>query len=166
MVMEVLDMDLKIPAIHPPTEIMTMVFLMVEVFECMRLMKEVNLGPKRPDTLPLTILEFIVMVIKVVVTEEVNICIKRPATIPLSNRNQEGFPVFSFPSLSLDYWTQIRIHEWILIRCIILFESGEITQKGLRRAKLCQIRTRYFQSSKKDYFLRYYNLISLFKISA
>ena len=33
-----------------------------------------------------------------------------------------------FTSLSLDYWTRIRIYELIRIRCIIWLEFGEITQ--------------------------------------
>ena len=50
-----------------------------------------------------------------------------------SEINKECFSISSFPSLSLDYWTQIRIYEWIEIRCIISSEFSEITQKGLKR---------------------------------
>ena len=64
------------------------------------------------------------------------------------------FPFMVFPSLYLlDYWTQIRIYEWIQIRCIIQFKSGEVTQIGLRGFESCQIRTRYLRSLKKDHFL-------------
>ena len=44
-----------------------------------------------------------------------------------SEINKECFSISSFPSLSLDYWTQIRIYEWIEIRCIISSEFSEIS---------------------------------------
>ena len=46
----------------------------------------------------------------------------------------------------------MKIYECTQISFIILFGSGEITQKVLRGVELCQIRTYYFQSSKKDQF--------------
>ena len=61
-----------------------------------------------------------------------------------------------FPSLSLDYWTWIRIYECIWIACIIWFKSVEITQKVIWRVESCQIHTRHFRSSKKYCFSWWY----------
>ena len=48
------------------------------------MMEDVDLGLKISATLPLAIVDFIVMVIKLVIMEEVGIDIKRPATITLA----------------------------------------------------------------------------------
>ena len=42
------------------------------------------LGLKRLDNIPLTIVEFIIMEIEVVIMEDVEIGLKRPATLTLS----------------------------------------------------------------------------------
>ena len=62
---------------------MMMVFLVVEVLKCMRLMEDMDLGLKRLATLPLAILDNISMVIEVVIMEEVDIGINIPATLNL-----------------------------------------------------------------------------------
>ena len=86
--MEVLDIGVNIPAIIPPTIIITLVFLMMEVLECLRVMEDMDLVLNRPATLTISIMEFIVVVIKVVIMDEVDIGIKRPATITLEIMDQ------------------------------------------------------------------------------
>ena len=54
-----------------------------KVLECLWEMKYVNLGLKRPPTFPLEIMDFIVVLIKVVIMVEVDIDIKRPANLTL-----------------------------------------------------------------------------------
>ena len=82
--MEVLDIGLERPYIFPATIVTTMVFMMAEVLECLRVMEELYLGLNIPVNIPLEIVDFIIMVIAVVITEEVNIGLKRPATLSLS----------------------------------------------------------------------------------
>ena len=98
--MEFLYIVLEIPSIHPPTIIilikvimgdifivryllvlMMMVFLVMGVLECLWLMEEVVLSINKPSTLPLAIVDFILVVIKVVTMEEVYFGIKRPAAL-------------------------------------------------------------------------------------
>ena len=55
--MEVLDISLKRPAILPPTIITEMVFQMMKALKCLRVMKDVEIGCLRTDTLPITIAE-------------------------------------------------------------------------------------------------------------
>ena len=62
---------------------MMMVFLIVEVLECVRLIEDMDLGLKRLATLPIAIMENISMVIEVVIMEEVDIGINIPATLNL-----------------------------------------------------------------------------------
>ena len=62
--------------------------MMIEVLECLRAMEDMDLGLKRPATLNISIMEFIVVVIKVVMMEEVDIGLKRPATITLEIMDQ------------------------------------------------------------------------------
>ena len=83
MVIEVLDIGLKRPAIRPPPILMTMVFIMMEVLEYMWVTEDLDLGFKGPSTIPIEIAEFIIMVTKVVKMEEVDIGLKRPDTITL-----------------------------------------------------------------------------------
>ena len=57
---------------------------MVEVLDCLRVMEDVDLGIKIPATLTLTIVEFIVVVIKVLTMGYLNICLKIPDYVPLA----------------------------------------------------------------------------------
>ena len=82
--MEVLYIGIEMPSISPPTIIMTMVFLIMEVLKCLRMKEETDLGINRSATLPLAIVEFILILIGVVTMEEVDISLKRPATLPLA----------------------------------------------------------------------------------
>ena len=68
------------PAILPPTIVTKMVFLMMKVFKCLWVMEDVEIGLLRKSTLPLSIVEFIIVVTMV----EVNIGLKRPDTIYLA----------------------------------------------------------------------------------
>ena len=67
--MEVLDICLKVPVISSPTIIMSMLFLMMELLDCFWVTEEVDLGHKRPGTLNLEIVEFIIVVVKEVKME-------------------------------------------------------------------------------------------------
>ena len=82
--MKVLNIGLERPVIIPTTIIMTMVFLMIKVFECLWVMEGVDIGFLRPATLPLEIIGFIMVEIKVVMTVEVDIGINRSSTLPPS----------------------------------------------------------------------------------
>ena len=64
--MEILDIILKIPAIIPPIILMMVVFLMMQVLECLWLMEYANIGLLRPYTFPLAIVEFNMVLIEVV----------------------------------------------------------------------------------------------------
>ena len=81
--MEFLDIGIDRPAILPPTILITMVFLMMELLNCLWVMEDVDIGLYMPSTLHLAIMEFIIVVIKVVTTIEFGIGIKRQATLPL-----------------------------------------------------------------------------------
>ena len=59
-----------------------MVFLIMEVLECLWVMEDMDLGLKISATIPLTIVDFISVVIKVVTIEEVGICLKIPSSLP------------------------------------------------------------------------------------
>ena len=87
--MEVLGIRIDRPSIFPTTIVMEIVFLMKQVFECLRVTEDVDLGLKRPDNFPLATVEFIIMVIKVAKMEDVDICIKIPANITLTIMDQE-----------------------------------------------------------------------------
>ena len=52
---KVLGISLKIPAILPPIIVMTMLFMEMEVLECLWVMKYVDLGLNRLANLPLAI---------------------------------------------------------------------------------------------------------------
>ena len=67
-VMEVLDIGLKRPAISPPTIKIPMLFMMIKVLECLLVMEDVDFSLKRPSTVTLTIMEFLIMEIEVVTT--------------------------------------------------------------------------------------------------
>ena len=53
------------------------------------MMECVNIGIKRPSTLPLANVELIMVVIKVVVMVDLDIGLKIPATLPLTILDQE-----------------------------------------------------------------------------
>ena len=57
--------------------------------KCLQVMEEVDLGLKILANINLTIVEFIIVAIKVVTMVEVDIGLKRPATIPLAIVDQE-----------------------------------------------------------------------------
>ena len=78
-----MSISLKIPAISPPVILMMMVFLIVELLECVRLIEDMDLGLKRLATLPIAIMENFSMVIEVVIMEELDIGLNIPATFPL-----------------------------------------------------------------------------------
>ena len=82
--MEVVNIGFERTAICPITIATTIEFLMMEVLECLQVTEEANLGLKIPGTLPIIIVEFIVMVIEVVTMEEVDIGLKIPDTLPLA----------------------------------------------------------------------------------
>ena len=82
--MEVLDIDLKIPAISPPTIVMKMVFLMLKVLGCLRLMDDIYLGINITATIPIEIVDFIDVVLKLVKMEKVDICLKIKYNLPLA----------------------------------------------------------------------------------
>ena len=84
MLTEVLDIYLERPAISPTTIIMLMVFMIMEVLECMWVTEEMDLVLMKPATIPLKTMELIVKAIGVVMTEEVDLGLKRPATLTLS----------------------------------------------------------------------------------
>ena len=71
--MEVLDIGLKRPYIFPPTILMNMLFMMVKVLECMKVVEDMDLSLKRSSNIFLTIVDFILLAIKVVTMEEVYI---------------------------------------------------------------------------------------------
>ena len=81
--MEVFDIILERPAIILPTIVMMMLFLMMEVLECLRVMEDIDLCLNILVSLPFTFMSFIYMVIEVVMVEEVDIFLQRPATNPL-----------------------------------------------------------------------------------
>ena len=63
---------------------MMMALIMLKVLDCLRLTEEVDLGLKRPATLPISIMSCIVMVIKLVMMEDIYLCLKIPSTLPLT----------------------------------------------------------------------------------
>ena len=81
--MEVLDIVLERPSIHPPTTIMMIISdegsLGVSVGD-----GKMDLSLKRLPTIYMVVVEFIVVLIKLMTTEEVNIDLKTPATLLLS----------------------------------------------------------------------------------
>ena len=76
--MEVLDILLKRPAIILPTIVTMMVFLMIESLKCMRVKEDLDLDLLRKATLNIEIVEFITVMMMV----EVDIGLKRPSTLP------------------------------------------------------------------------------------
>ena len=77
--MEVLDIVIKILAIINSTIVTMMVFLMMKLLKCLRVMEDVDIGLLRPVTLHLVIAEFIIVVIMV----EEDLSFLRPTTITL-----------------------------------------------------------------------------------
>ena len=82
--MEVLDIGIKRPVILPPTIIMIMVFMTMEVLDCILELYSPYLGLNISATLPLSIVEFIVKVIEVATMKDIDFGLMRPTTIPLS----------------------------------------------------------------------------------
>ena len=78
--MEVLDICLVRQAILPSTILTAMVFQMMKVLKCIRVMSDVYIGLLRPATIHLTIEEFIIVVTMI----EVDLGLKSPATLPIS----------------------------------------------------------------------------------
>ena len=74
--MEFLDIGLQIIIIIYPTIVIVMVFMMTKVLECLWATEDVDIGLKRPSTLHLSIVEFIVLMIKMVTMVEVDIGVK------------------------------------------------------------------------------------------
>ena len=62
---------------------MEMLLRMMKVLDYLQVTEEVDIGLKIPYTIPLTILDFIILVIKVVTMVEVDIGFKRPSTITI-----------------------------------------------------------------------------------
>ena len=77
--MEVLDICLVRQAILPSTIVTAMVFQMMKVLKCVWVMSDVYIGLLRPATIHLTIDEFIIVVTMI----EVDLGLKRPATLPI-----------------------------------------------------------------------------------
>ena len=67
---------------------MALMFLMMKVVECLRVIKDVDLSLNIPATLPFAILELIVALIKLVTMEEVDIGLNRPSTLLLAIMQQ------------------------------------------------------------------------------
>ena len=82
--MEFLDIGLNRPAIIPPAIVMTMVYLIMKVLECLQVMEDLDIGLLITYTLPLESVEFIMVVIEVVIMEDMDIGLKRPATLPFT----------------------------------------------------------------------------------
>ena len=78
-VMKVLYIDIERPAILPPTIVKKMVFMMMKFLKCLRIMEDLDIDILIPTTLLLSIMEFIT-VVKMV---EVHTCLKRLENIPL-----------------------------------------------------------------------------------
>ena len=68
------------PTILPPTIVTIVVFMIMKVLKCLKVMEGMDIVPLITDTLPLTIADFIIVVIIV----EVGICLNRAATPSLS----------------------------------------------------------------------------------
>ena len=62
--------------------------MIMEVLECMWVTEEMDLGLKKPATITLKTMEFIVKAIGVVTMEEAELGLKRPATLTLSMVNE------------------------------------------------------------------------------
>ena len=77
--MEFLDFDIYRPDILPLIIAITMVFMTIKVFKCLRIMEDLDIGLLIQVNITLEILEFIIVVLMV----EVDIGIMRPATHPL-----------------------------------------------------------------------------------
>ena len=75
----VLDIDIEIPYIIPPTITTTMLFLMTKVLNFLRLMEDMDIYILITATFTLSIMEFIIVTNML----EVYTCIKRPANFPL-----------------------------------------------------------------------------------
>ena len=88
MVIEVYYTGLEISPNLPPIIAMEMVFIMMEVLECLIVKKDVDLGINRPATLPLEIVEFIIVLIEVMMTEDMDIGLNRSAIIILAIMGQ------------------------------------------------------------------------------
>ena len=76
---EVLEIDIERPAILPLAIVTKMVFMIMKVLKCIRVMEDLDIYILIPATLPLSIMEFII-VVKMV---EVYTCLKRTANLPL-----------------------------------------------------------------------------------
>ena len=81
--MEVLDICLKLPGINPSTIATKMVFLIMKVLEYLRVMEDVGLVLKIPENLPISIVQFIFMVIVMVIIVEMEIGLKILSNLPL-----------------------------------------------------------------------------------
>ena len=55
-----------------------------DIYDDESLMENVYLGIKRPETLPLAIVEFMIFLIEVVMTEDLDKGLKKSATLPLT----------------------------------------------------------------------------------
>ena len=82
-VMELLDIALERPAIIFLTTIIMMVFMMMKVLECLSVMEDVDICLLRQTTIPLEVLEIIIVVIEVVMMLYVDMGLLRKATLPL-----------------------------------------------------------------------------------
>ena len=83
-VMKVLDIGIERQAVHPHTIVTMMIFLMMEVSECLQAMEDMDLGLKRPAAIPLGFMDFIVAVTDMVIMEEVDIYLSRDRPLFLS----------------------------------------------------------------------------------
>ena len=78
--MKLLDIGLTRLAILPPTIITMMIFQMMKVLKFLQVMEDVEIGLLIPETLPLAIAEFIIVVAML----DIDIGLKRTATLPLA----------------------------------------------------------------------------------
>ena len=79
MVMEVLNIGIKIQEIIPPTIVTMIIFPTLQVLKCIWVMEDVDIGLVIPATLTISIMDFLV---------EVDICIKRTGTLHIAIMNQ------------------------------------------------------------------------------
>ena len=120
--MEVLDIDLNRKSICTPIIVMMMIFIITKVLDCRRVMEDVAICLLIPATLPLIIMQFIILAIELVTIVEVNICLKRPNTLPLVILEQElmltveldiGLITATLPNIShvavADFWVYFFI---------------------------------------------------------
>ena len=78
--MEVLDIGLKITIILPTTIVMAMIFMMMKILKCLRVMEDAYIGVLIPATPPLAIVQFIIVVTMI----DMDLCLNIPSACTLA----------------------------------------------------------------------------------